>query len=60
MAIEENEQKKWSFQINKYKWLLRYEKMLEIIDREMLTKNFRSVSLLTHQTGKNLKDFAHV
>ena len=36
------------------------EKMLEIIDREMLTKNFRSVSLLTHQTGKNLKDFAHV
>lgn len=34
--------------------------MLEIIDREMLTKNFRSVLLLTHQIGKNLKDFAHV
>ena len=34
--------------------------MLEIVDREMLTKNFSSVSLLTHQIGKNLKDFAHV
>ena len=54
MTIQENEQKKWSFQVKKYKWLLKYEEMLEIIhDREMLTKNFSNVSLLAHQIDKN-------